>query len=527
MASPEDPMNVDELAEVERIDEQIDQQRASASSRQHARPEARMVQHLDEFYRPQTDAFDARLDRVWQRLEQRGAVARPRPQRQSAAQDWYSMPPTQPPPGQRVPREQRRWSARVAALVAAVVLVALVGGLALGLVLVRHPDNGVASTPTSQASPGSTQTVLSTPPTWTPIIGPVTSPVAAPGGFPLTSIHMIDATTGWAEGPVVKPWRLLRTTDGGTRWQDVTPSSFPTLQHGFQAFFLNASVAWIVSNENDTALQFFRTTNGGQTWLQGGMIPLQNSHVEQFSFVNAQDGWFLGDSSGGTSATSEPVWVYRTTNGGLSWIKISGPISTQAAPNPLPVDGGKTGLTFVNASTGWATGGSHSNTTIWFYVTHDGGYNWQAQPLALPLGVTSTSLFRSLPPTFFSAQDGVLPVIVDNSLDVYVTHDGGASWLARTPLDFPQGLSLGDIRIEFINANEGWAADGSTLFATTDGGQHWTQLPTIPNVSMITTLNFVSQMTGWMICSLTSGELVTVKTVDGGQTWTAIAPTVA
>lgn len=52
---------------------------------------------------------------------------------------------------ERFVRSGQRWSARVSALVAAVVLVVLVGGLALGLVLVRH--NG--SSPTGSSPNGS------------------------------------------------------------------------------------------------------------------------------------------------------------------------------------------------------------------------------------------------------------------------------------------------------------------------------------------------------------------------------------
>jgi hypothetical protein len=62
------------------------------------------------------------------------------------------------------------------------------------------------------------------------------------------------------------------------------------------------------------------------------------------------------------------------------------------------------------------------------FVTHDGGSNWQAQKFALPPIVVSN--VASLPPTFVSERDGVLPVLLfgsndERAFDLYVTHAEG------------------------------------------------------------------------------------------------------
>lgn len=525
-ANDEDPLSLADLAEAESIDEQIDQQRperSSSAARQRPRSDAWFIGELHDFYTSQSEAFDARLDQVRNRLEQHGAIPRRSGQPSRARQAHPSASPLPQRSMQRRQDGRQGWSARLAALVAAALLVVLVGGLTIGLTLVHHPKDGTARTPVSQRTPTSSPPS----PTTTP-----TSPPAPAGAFPLTEIQMVDATTGWAEAPVVKSWRIVRTTDGGIHWKDVSPPALPALDMELPAFFLNGSVAWVAAlQNNDAALNFFRTTNGGQTWQRGGTVPIQTTRLTQMSFINALNGWFLTDASGGTGATSEPVEVFRTTDGGMTWVKTSDSVPTQASPHPLPVDGAKSGLSFLDASTGWATGGSANNTTdIWLYVTHDGGSNWQAQPLALPSGVTSAQFFWSEPPTFVSAHDGLLTVVfaTEKGIDlaVYVTHDGGASWYSTPPVTIGNTVAQ-DVRTSFTSATQGWAADDAALFVTSDGGQHWSQLPGNPYFGTIESLNFVSNTTGWLLSQTTSGSLVLLKTVDGGQTWTVMAPTLA
>ena len=53
---------------------------------------------------------------------------------------------------------------------------------------------------------------------------------------------------------------------------------------------------------------------------------------------------------------------------------------------------------------------------------------------------------------------------------------------------------------------------------TSDGGQHWTQLPANQNFRGVTTLDFISSDLGWAIGRSDTGPLL-LKTVDGGRTW--------
>jgi photosystem II stability/assembly factor-like uncharacterized protein len=116
-----------------------------------------------------------------------------------------------------------------------------------------------------------------------------------------------------------------------------------------------------------------------------------------------------------------------------------------------------------------------------------------------------------------SAQIGA-PAKGASGADVYVTHDGGVTW-QPTAL-----VQANDRLVSFSDANHGWATDGAALFATSDSGQHWTQLPASSAFHDVASLDFASATTGWAISQLPSGALVLLKTTDGGQTWAVVTP---
>ncbi|HEY6407441.1 MAG TPA: hypothetical protein VIY29_08235 [Ktedonobacteraceae bacterium] len=324
----------------------------------------------------------------------------------------------------------------------------------------------------------------------------------------VTSLHMIDATTGWA----LTANKVLRTTDGGNHWMDVTPLHTP-LSRGSIADFQTASLAWIAIRQANTATELIvRTTDGGQTWQQS---MVQAPFVKQMTFIDAQHGWILSGKENAAGVPAESVSVLRTTDGGQIWQSISSALFADVTPpGQLPYGGQKSGIHFLNTTTGWVSGTVTLNDLAWLYVTHDGGSTWQHQTLPLPKDVPSAQLSIQSP-LFFSALDGILPVGFTDlatgkglATVIYATHDGGTTWQTTT------AVPIALVAVSFFDLQHGWMTDGTTLFVTSNGGQHWTKLAANTNFKNITQLDFVSSAIGWAI----NGQRM-LKTVDGGQTW--------
>lgn len=342
----------------------------------------------------------------------------------------------------------------------------------------------------------------------------------------ISSLHMFDATTGWA----ATYDRALRTTDGGLHWRDVTPPapSGPSLP-SLAVFPRSASEAWVARGldaggpgASESALS--HTTDGGQTWR---LVTLPVFAVAQITFADATHGWMLADVD--TAHDEQGVDIFRTTDEGQTWAKVA---SATNQPGALPLQGRKTGLTFRDAHIGWATGAGPLDavqTTAkasWLFTTHDGGATWQQQPLALPTSLAQYPWFYVagvLPATFFSPDLGVLPVAVGSQAAggavasfVYVTRNGGATWAPTAPVQsVPDATSLPDPSHWWIAADRD--ATCACLFSTADGGQHWATLSPGAPFDHVAVLSFVSDVLGWAIGS--AGLLCTDDGAVLGRSW--------
>jgi photosystem II stability/assembly factor-like uncharacterized protein len=170
------------------------------------------------------------------------------------------------------------------------------------------------------------------------------------------------------------------------------------------------------------------------------------------------------------------------------------------------------------------------------FVTHDGGSTWQAQKFPLPS--TKVSNVATLPPTFVSERDGVLPVLLfgsgdERTFDLYTTRDGGATWNGTAPLKTSVytagGIGAVATTMKFVDMNTGWfvAEDGGQhqVYMTTDGGQHWAKLAVGLGFTNITTFSLLSGTIGWVIDAPDKRSSRLLKTVDSGHTWTELFAT--
>jgi photosystem II stability/assembly factor-like uncharacterized protein len=502
--------NDDEQFTPDAIDQQIDSLLAPHAPLQRQHADARVLHDLAALYRQDV----ASLEHIWERLSEHSAFADAHSQGEEAQRfqidgrtsektlDHENTLQGQWDGSGSIQRnaEQRKRSTivRVLSSLAAVIIVgALVGSWVLVTHLAVHHQ-------TTQTKPAVA----------------TKKPVE-----PLGTIQMLNTTIGWAVAAANN--RVLRTTDGGASWRDVTPPyAYSAQAAGVVEDFLSASLAWVaIAPANGTPpIQVFRTTDGGQTW-QSSLVPSDN--LGQLTFLNAQDGWILA----GIEAAAGPkaVDVFRTTDGGKTWTKVSTASPTYTSPGALSP--GAEWLTFLDASTGWATGSSPVTQFVWLYVTHDGGSTWNHQTLPPPAHGQG-DLFTG-PITFFNSQDGVLPTCfsagADIYTDIYVTHDGGTTWNSTSLLPFSTCAVAAFVGAsDFIDSTHGWvldtawtpAATTTSLYMTSDGGAHWRKLSTSTNFHDIQELDFVSDTVGWAIGAVTSEASFLLKTKDGGRTWT-------
>src|SRR3989475_12049905 len=337
---------------------------------------------------------------------------------------------------------------------------------------------------------------------------------------------MIDTQTGWARwvDKLSDATMLLRTTDGGTHWKDVTPlSSSGRKVYVARITVLSPLIAWVVPAY---IKGLFRTTDGGRSWRSIGV------GGGDISFINPREGWRM--ISLNAWAGKEEVEIYRSTDGGDSWTKVASATIADDSSG-LPIGGSKADITFLNSTTGWITGIFLQPDGFFLYVTHDGGRTWRQQNVPLPNELKPDWRGSPQPPKFFTAQDGILPVIHDilnasghtigGLITFYTTHDGGATWTHTAPVR----VNVTDRAYQAVaDVNHAWVLSGGVLHATSDRGRRWTTMPPNPHCADVIQLDFSSSKVGWAVGRKTfkAGGTPTfpflLKTLDGGRTWSPL-----
>lgn len=392
------------------------------------------------------------------------------------------------------------------------------------------------SSPTVTVAPSETpaSTVVASPiptsATDAATLTPLPIPVQPDAPITLTTLHMIDESTGWS---LDDGGHVLRTSDGAATWRNISPSTDFFAADGF--FALDANTAWATfkswcgafvsdcmgSDQYVKTATVWRTNDGGKTWQASELLTLGNAgsrpelaYFPHLYFADAQNGWLL-------------AWLYATHMGEMSQelfqTRDGGQTWQVAVDDPMPIMGAVTQIAFQDAQTGWAFEmDSYDSGTVALYQSTDGGRSWSgvansANDSALRLNCFDGAQANAWP--LLSLQTNCINLDGGAPLSVaYFTPDGGASWQ----------LWLGVASLDWLSPTLGWRlivnqSNSYTLEKTSDGGATWSPLKT---VAWSGELDFVSEQTGWAIAH--QGDAVAlVHTRDGGKTWAEIKPIIA
>jgi photosystem II stability/assembly factor-like uncharacterized protein len=367
--------------------------------------------------------------------------------------------------------------------------------------------------------------------------GLATSTLASGQAVGFNRLHMVTPLEGWALGGPANSAQntnafpqtqaIYHTENGGQVWQDVTPVHV-TLNRFALAFFLNASQAWLVNSNildnGDSEFTVYHTLDGGATWTRSETAQINNGYPIDVEFLaDGKNGWLTVTS--GPGAGSEPVSLYHSSDGGLTWQLISEPQYGQrpATPGSLPDGCIKSGILFNSPSGGWATGNCPGGP-MFFFHSKDGGQTWQRVSLPVPQGYPANTFSDCqcflTTPEFVTPQNGFVAISIfqpnQQKAFLYTTQDAGQTWKPYT-LPVSQLPSAPD----FASVQDGWLLDNQqTLYATHDGGASWQSVGKLPVETVLGGLNFISAQDGF----LSDGEQL-FNTQDGGVSWTATTAT--
>lgn len=388
-----------------------------------------------------------------------------------------------------------RWTYSLTVLILSILACTMIG--------VPQPLNESASVseadiPTEPPAPS----VNNTPPPST-----IAAPVVSSAG--ITSLHMFSELNGWA----IKENAIMRTTNGGSTWYNVSPLGVTEFGYGIANTFLNSMQAWILVGDAENPAGsglLYRTNDGGITWI---VYPVPFSGGD-LAFVDENHGWMMAYL--GIAAGSMGIAIYQTNDGGATWIQTYTNHPQADGSESLPFSGIKSNLTPLDVNIAWVGGVIYAPETFYFYKTIDGGRTWTPPTIPPAPSMQNTEVLIDQGPIFTSPTEAILPIRFTGETyrtGFYSTYDGGVSWnfISLMP-------GAGDV--DFISPTVGFFWTGEQFFVTEDGAYTWKSINSdILFGDSFEGMDFVDMRTGWVWTYDQTGQQSLYKTVDGGETW--------
>ncbi|MFF7971344.1 WD40/YVTN/BNR-like repeat-containing protein [Streptomyces sp. NPDC007905] len=275
----------------------------------------------------------------------------------------------------------------------------------------------------------------------------------------------VDRDTAWLAGTA---GTVLRTTDGGAGWRNVSPPGAADLQfRDVEAF--DARHAVVLAIGEGEASRVYRTNDGGATWTESFRNTDPKAFYDCLAFFDRRHGLALSDPVDGRFR------ILSTSDGGRSWrvlpddgmpAALDGEAGFAASGQCLVTSGPKD----VWLATG---GGAHAR------VLHsaDRGLTWTAADTPVPGGDSAKGVFALAfrDRTHGIAVGGDYRADQPSPLAAAVTADGGRTW--RTAATPPPAYRSGAAWLPHTRS-AALAVGPTGTDLTTDGGRTWRTIDT-------------------------------------------------
>jgi len=249
------------------------------------------------------------------------------------------------------------------------------------------------------------------------------------GGRSVAAVGVTSDPTTYYQGGVGSG--VWKTTDGGESWENISDDAFGTSSVGAIAVAESDpnvvyvgmgehAVRGVMTSHGDGV---YRSTDAGRTWTHLGLG--NTRHISRIRIHPSNPDLVYVAAQGAAYAESEDRGIYRSTDGGESWVKVLY-VSASASASELAMDPTNPRILYAafwdHVRYPWyvRSGGEGSG----FWKSKDGGDTWAPLDEGLPelLGKTAVDVSHANPERLWAM------VEADSAGGLYRSDDSGESW---------------------------------------------------------------------------------------------------
>ena len=274
---------------------------------------------------------------------------------------------------------------------------------------------------------------------------------------------------------------LYKSTDAGETWDTVASNNFQKMGNR-SVWFANSLTGYVMSTFLSGSYVFLinKTIDGGNTWNQYNTG--SQYEIRSIAFTNANTGIGVGRNTG----------VFRTTNGGVNWVKFSN-----------AADSSRIYYSVTNAG---------ANR---FIYAGDGGIIYRS----LNNGANFTRISKSFTDETINSVsfiNNLTGIVCGNNGAIFKTINGGTSWTRQT---CPNAGNI--LKVRLFDRDTGFAiATNGRIYKTINGGTIWNAI------------YFDSLANGWSTADIPDRLTILItggyckhagaKTTNGGISWDTV-----
>lgn len=310
-------------------------------------------------------------------------------------------------------------------------------------------------------------------------------------------VYSAVAMTFAAASPADTAWRTVQTEPYPKKRDDIV--------------FINQRTGFYGTGKG----RLFRTDDGGHSWHLAWEH--SGTFIRSLGFIDAKRG-FLGNLGLGLADVTDPIPLYRTTDGGMTWQpaypgppNVAGVCAIDIVHARAIVEGDVRDRIIIHAA-------GRANGPAQVLRSEDAGESWSVIDLSDRAGMILDVKFVDPDIGFVFA--GTRSDVARSSALILKTRDGGRTWQevyrSHRVQEIIWKASFPTERVGFATIqSEDEANLQQRILKSTDFGDHWIELPLVRDKSAQEFgIGFVDPLHGWVGTAAGGFE-----TTDGAKSW--------